>query len=203
MSKGLVYVVGPHYYGSTASVFREYGYEVVKYIEAAGYIVLTGGSDIDPAIYNEKPGPHTYFDRERDKVDLKAVEYGDKHNIPLLGVCRGHQLLHAYFGGKLIQDVDGHESGYHEVIDHDTGEIRRVISVHHQMCIPNNKGHVIASASVINPGEWKDTEAIWWDDKRSLGVQFHPEFGDRQSSVYFFDLMNRYYHNNKEASVTK
>lgn len=200
MSKGLVYVVGPHYYGSTASVFREYGYEVVKYIEAAGYIVLTGGSDIDPAIYNEKPGPHTYFDRERDKIDLKAVEYGDKHNIPLLGVCRGHQLLHAYFGGKLIQDVDGHESGYHDVMDVETGEIRNVISVHHQMCIPNAHGRVLAGAAVRNKDRWDDVEAIWWDDKKSLGVQFHPEFGHSESSKYFFDLMERYYHGKRNIS---
>ena len=68
-------------------------------------LILCGGSDINPAIYGQEINGSVKIDYERDKAEIAALEYFLKEGKPILGICRGCQLLNAYFGGTLIQDI--------------------------------------------------------------------------------------------------
>lgn len=214
-SKGLVYIQGPAYYEPTASVFKEKGYEITRSLIDSDIVVLTGGADINPAIYKEDVQRGTYFNTERDQVDVRAAELGHKAGKFLAGICRGAQLLNCMpNGGKLWQDVNNH-NGHHPVFDFiEKKWYPDIISVHHQQMIPTEDAVIVAAANEAtfkhNPGqtyrrdkpELNDIEVLWYPKTRSLCYQAHPEFGHRASTAYFFNLMDRYYHGNSETNQT-
>lgn len=69
-------------------------------------ILLTGGQDIAPERYRAQPLPEWgQTCSARDSMELKLVRSALKRNLPLLGICRGMQLLNVYFGGTLFQDL--------------------------------------------------------------------------------------------------
>lgn len=207
MTRSKVYVQGPAFYGSTAAVFEEHGYEITRSLTDSDVVVLTGGADINPSIYGEEPQRGTYFSTERDEVDLRAAELGLKAGKFLAGICRGAQLLNCVpNGGTLWQDVRGHQ-GYHPVFDFvEKKWYPSIISVHHQQMIPTKEAVVVAAA---NQAKWKtspgqlyqrsddelnDAEVVWYPKTKSLCFQAHPEFGHKPSTDYFFSLIDRYYH---------
>ena len=71
-----------------------------------GGLLLIGGGDVLPAFYGGCT-PSAGINIIRDEAELKAVDYFVKRNLPVLGVCRGAQILNVYFGGKLSL-VDNH-----------------------------------------------------------------------------------------------
>ena len=69
-------------------------------------LVLTGGADVDTARYGEKRSPKCGApDLERDAFEFALVEAARKRRLPMLGICRGSQLLNVAFGGTLYQDL--------------------------------------------------------------------------------------------------
>tara|TARA_B100000809_G_scaffold173493_1_gene170745 strand:+ start:448 stop:1158 length:711 start_codon:yes stop_codon:yes gene_type:complete len=76
----------------------------------AGGLLLTGGPDIDPALYGEEPDPDAglTLNRPLDDLELRVLEYALERDMPVLAICRGMQLLNVAFGGKLIQDLPDH-----------------------------------------------------------------------------------------------
>jgi putative glutamine amidotransferase len=69
-------------------------------------LLLTGGEDIDPALYHEKPHPKLgAICAERDQIELTLVKLALARELPILGVCRGMQLLNVALGGTLWQDI--------------------------------------------------------------------------------------------------
>src|SRR5690349_12461987 len=78
-------------------------------------LVLTGGSDIDPRLYtDEARHPQVYgVDHTRDEVEWMALEIALEQGIPVLGICRGSQIMTAFRGGRLTQHIDGHRGGEH------------------------------------------------------------------------------------------
>src|SRR5437899_1120736 len=74
--------------------------------------VLTGGHDVDPALYGGPAGHPKIVDvdRRRDDFEREALERALQAGIPVLGICRGMQLANVHFGGTLIPDVE--EAGY-------------------------------------------------------------------------------------------
>jgi putative glutamine amidotransferase len=73
---------------------------------ACAGLVLSGGDDIDPARYGHDPIPELGpVNPSRDLAELRAVEEACRRDLPVLGICRGHQLLNVYFGGTLCQDI--------------------------------------------------------------------------------------------------
>lgn len=76
-------------------------------------LIIGGGADLDPAIYDETPGPHTSgWRRDRDASELALLTAADVHDLPTLGICRGMQMMAVHAGGSLTQhvpDVVGHE----------------------------------------------------------------------------------------------
>ncbi len=154
-------------------------------------LMLLGGVDVDPALYGEKRGPRT--DRphkERDAQELALLRQALERGIPVLCICRGHQLLNVAMGGSLVQDIedgahrwtDTGDSGWHEIaLDgggriadvYGKGAVLRVNSRHHQGVAPEGvaKGLRITATS---PDGW--VEAVEGESQRWLvGVQWHPE----------------------------
>jgi putative glutamine amidotransferase len=156
-------------------------------------LVLSGGADMHPDYYN---GEQTYkgmpktFVRDRDEFELALLEAALKSSIPLLGVCRGMQLINVYLNGTLTQDLGElnktHLGGKHDRV-HDVyvekGTLLRQIaridrgavnSAHHQSIKILGEGLIANCYSddgVIEGIEWKDKSKMPF----MLAVQWHPE----------------------------
>jgi putative glutamine amidotransferase len=68
-------------------------------------LLLTGGLDVDPALYNESPHPATETAPERDRFEIPLSREAVKRNLPLFAICRGVQVLNVAEGGTLVQDI--------------------------------------------------------------------------------------------------
>ncbi len=74
-------------------------------LEELDGFVLQGGVDLAPQTYGEEPIGKWKGDAYRDQYELKILDYAIKKDKPILGICRGFQLMNAYFGGTLYQDI--------------------------------------------------------------------------------------------------
>lgn len=68
-------------------------------------IIIGGGDDIDPALYGSVADSHTDIDYLRDKMEIEFIEKALVRRIPILGICRGAQLLNVVLGGSLHPDI--------------------------------------------------------------------------------------------------
>ena len=76
-------------------------------LEALNGVVLPGGGDLDPRLYGEEPGDACYdVSQAQDDLDLAIARRSIDAGLPVLGVCRGHQLLNVLYGGTLVQDME-------------------------------------------------------------------------------------------------
>lgn len=164
-------------------------------------LVIWGGADISPSLYNDSVADLCGADWElsrRDYEEASACRAAIERNIPIIGVCRGAQLCCAIAGGRLIQHVDNH--GRTHDMTTDAGDIIRTSSVHHQMMFPFDVDHkMIAWASekrsaryIIGNNEsdpqMKDKvepEIVWFPKIRALAIQGHPEFHGNPDSDPF------------------
>lgn len=81
-------------------------HEWQKIYQISDGIFLSGGSDIDPTLYNEQPHPKLgKLIEERDRIESWLVKQAFKDNKPLLGICRGIQIINVALGGSLFQDL--------------------------------------------------------------------------------------------------
>lgn len=165
-------------------------------------ILLAGGVDVDPALYGESPHPLLgNIDPARDAVELALTRWALEDGKPLLGVCRGFQILNVARGGSLHQDLGAQlagsirhdyfpNAGYerdhlaHEVdIRPDTRLARlfeapriAVNSMHHQGV--KVLGHDLVPSATAPDGLIEAVELP--GDDFALGVQWHPETLDRR-----------------------
>ena len=173
-------------------------------------LVIWGGEDISPSIYGHSPisgsGPMTpsYRDHAECALIHKAVE----NNIPIIGICRGAQMLCAVAGGSLIQHVNGH-SGVHNMLEINTGKIIKTNSYHHQMMNPFGTNHTLV-ARTVNPissvysvdpdhplpsGLVVEPEIIYFTHLNGLAIQGHPEFqGPPGFEEYILNLTEKFLH---------
>lgn len=182
---------------------------VTEGIENVDAIVVWGGEDISSSYYGEEPHRYTQNHRgvpsHRDIMEWSAMEYAKIHDIPIIGVCRGAQMLCAFSGGKLIQDVNNHHST-HNVITSD-GEVMATSSCHHQMMYPFGVQHEMLAWSEENlsptyEGEndksYEDMhqrvepEVVYFPQTKGLAIQGHPEWMDFNSPfvAYLLNLVN-------------
>jgi putative glutamine amidotransferase len=164
-------------------------------------LLLAGGADIDPAIYGQDPHPQTQETvPERDACELALTRCAIERDVPVLGICRGMQLINVALGGSLTQDLPehlGHEQhrkviGSFEGSDHDVDVLdgtlaMRVIgaarhgtkSHHHQGVDRLGEG---LRVSALSPAD-ELIEAVELPERSFvLGVQWHPE-ADAMSPV--------------------
>lgn len=158
-------------------------------------LIIWGGEDIATGLYGQVPARQTgatveLSKRDRIEVDLakKAIELG----IPIIGICRGAQMMCALSGGSLIQHVTNHANMSHNMITND-GVIIKTNSVHHQMMNPFKVDHELLAwvperistvyignannhvADTDSP-DFKEPEIVWFPKTKSLCIQGHPEF---------------------------
>ena len=75
-------------------------------------LLLTGGADIHPCRYNEEPHKNIgSIDNKRDEMEFLALKSAWERNIPVFGVCRGHQFINVFFKGSLYQDIPAQMEG--------------------------------------------------------------------------------------------
>ena len=71
-------------------------------------LVITGGHDVEPVLYKAAAEIEGKYDPERDAFEAGIIDQALQDHIPLLGICRGAQLLNVQLGGSLIQDLRKH-----------------------------------------------------------------------------------------------
>lgn len=182
--------------------------------EKCSALVIWGGEDISTAFYNEDGNKWTNADRRlsrRDVVEKAACEEAIANGIPIIGVCRGAQLLCALAGGKLVQHVDGHAGHGDHFVDTDDGRRLVTTSLHHQMMWPYNgtEHKLIAWSSknlskiyafgngdtdVVRAIEHPEPEVVWFPKIKGLAIQGHPEFMDERDEFvqYCMELVRKY-----------
>jgi len=150
-------------------------------------MIFPGGADVNPAIYKEK-NTSSFISVIRDTTELNILHQCINAGIKIFGICRGHQLINAATGGKLIQDL--HHEDTHEISwmqDHDVRSFfpNYVNSMHHQgYSIPKISPDLTAIAVEPTTG----VVEVATDFKNILTVQFHPEsMGSK--SIKFFDWL--------------
>ena len=168
-------------------------YDDLSKIYAAKLVIFTGGADINPEIYNQK-NTYSYFDVKRDEAELLALRFALKLDKKILGVCRGHQLVNAYLGGELVQDIwrdlnQYHGTGHKLVFTKQDSLIKRMFkkvnSLHHQGVTKAGKGLIPTSE---HKGVIESCES-----KNVITVQFHPEFMTwSQEAGEFFKFINNW-----------
>src|SRR5579883_1606682 len=155
-------------------------------------IVLTGGPDVDPALYGEAPDPELgTVDRRRDEIDLAILDVALRLDIPVLAICRGQQILNVACGGALQQHIpgDGHraldggrgESRFHTIVIEEASQLaellgaapRQVNSRHHQAVRQGMLGEGLLPSAVSPDGVIEGLESP--RHRFVLAVQWHPE----------------------------
>ena len=185
------------------------------YIEAIDALILPGGVDVSPTSYNEHPlRPEWSGDPTRDRFEIRLIHEAMKRDRPLLGICRGHQVLNVALGGTLYQDIQTqrpdslvhrsaeiYEFNEHAVVLEPDGwlhelygglERGRINSVHHQAIKDLGRGLVVEARCF----EDETIEAVRYvgvgvEGEEQLpwvaSVQWHPEFQHQ----YQTHLLNR------------
>lgn len=144
-----------------------------------GPLILWGGTDIDPHWYFETPLPTTQHpDRSRDNTEWLSILKARDKKKPIIGICRGAQLLCAFNGGKLHQHKPEHcgPLSHHSIVIYDLeGKKKQIIddvsANHHQVMIPSKEGIILGQCSFDAA-----PEIVYWPETRSLGIQAHPEW---------------------------
>ncbi|MFM2483864.1 gamma-glutamyl-gamma-aminobutyrate hydrolase family protein [Celerinatantimonas yamalensis] len=68
-------------------------------------LIISGGDDIHPTLYGQQAMPTATYDRPRDDLECHYIRYAIEQQLPLLGICRGYQLLNVVCGGNLYDDI--------------------------------------------------------------------------------------------------
>lgn len=169
--------------------------------EKNSFLVLHGGADISPSLYGEKIGKYTYAPNRpsyRDTVEVALAKRAIEMDIPIIGICRGAQLMCVLNGGKLVQDVEYHNGYNHKITTYD-GKTVVTNSVHHQQMYPwftnyeliawaegvgtnftgQNGEEIVFPPHAYHGDKHMDVmepEIVWFPKTKAFCVQGHPEW---------------------------
>jgi len=156
-------------------------------------LLLCGGGDIECSLFGQEDRGSQPPDRKRDQAELALFRAFYEAGRPILGICRGMQLINVALGGTLIQDLPDRQRPFHTgktdtvhplraeegtLLCRLYGPVFHVNSSHHQAVDLLGRG--------LRASAWAESgfaEAIEQPERSILGVQFHPErmsFGHRR-----------------------
>jgi putative glutamine amidotransferase len=160
-------------------------------------LVLSGGVDITPSVYNKDenyPEKPDAFEWDRDEFEIACFKWAQQNNLPVLGICRGLQLINCILGGTLQQDL-GTGNSIHKAVVED----KQFDKAHALHILPNNYLFELANTdrAIVNSAHHQAVdiitndlvatcisddgmvEGLEWQDKKDkpflLCVQWHPE----------------------------
>jgi putative glutamine amidotransferase len=197
------------------------------YVDVLDGLVLQGGADVAPASYGQEPlDPRWQGDPVRDRYELALMREFLHQRKPVIGICRGCQLLNVAYGGSLYQDIatqvpsahahvdsDLYDNLYHEVTLVPGSELDalypaertlKVTSIHHQAVDRLGEGLAVEARST----EDGIVEAIrWTGEGYARGLQWHPEFhADREtllaSSPVMLDFLEACAQRRRESGLS-
>jgi gamma-glutamyl-gamma-aminobutyrate hydrolase PuuD len=166
--------------------------QAAEVLEPFAGLVLTGGADVEPARYGQDPHPTVYgTDPLLDAFEIALVDAALERELPVLSICRGHQVLNVALGGTLDQHISDRPSDVNHGdpasgpggIDHDVtikagsrladalGVTRCSARSHHHQAVADLAPKAIATA-------WADDgvlEGFELEDGWVVSVQWHPE----------------------------
>lgn len=154
-------------------------------------LVCAGGLDIDPRLYGSVPSPkNTVIDPQSDRFEISLVLEALQEDVPVLGVCRGMELINVALGGTLVEDLPvgtGDSHSYLLYPPHERvhpvsftpesllyrmyGNGIMVNSLHHQAVGEPGEGVIVVGRAADGVAE-----ALQVEGQRVIGVQWHPEF---------------------------
>lgn len=166
-------------------VYVPYGSDVDAVVENLDGVLMTGGDDINPSCYGQQRGPDTQAsDDLRDDFEFAILAAAKRKELPLLGICRGLQVLNVATSGTINQHVPEHafvdgppDAIVHSVSFDPTSTLFRIYgaslevnSLHHQSLAEIGSDLVVTGKS-----EDGSVEALEHRDLPMIGVQWHPE----------------------------
>lgn len=188
-----------------------------KFDECSG-LILTGGCDIYPEIYCDWDTPETKgtYKPGRDGFEMNLLGKAIEQNKPVLGICRGMQLINVYFRGSLIFDIEeirgvNHrkisetEDRYHDIVIYDNTLLKEILgeekisinSSHHQSV--DRFGEGLMCSAKAPDGIIEGLEYSNKNDKPFLvAVQYHPERLLERENKASKNLLERFLHECKE-----
>lgn len=159
-------------------------------------LIITGGTDINPAWYDQEEDSLRCMtiDHYRDTLEMRLIDSALAWKMPILGICRGHQMLNVYFGGSLIIDLP---SDYDTLVSHRcpdfntcfhpvtladgsliaelAGQTAGTVNSNHHQGIKN----LAPALKIVAFTEDSLPEAVEWNEPAGktflMGVQWHPE----------------------------
>ena len=155
-------------------------------------LIVTGGYDVNPTLYHRENTLSSGINDVEDANDIQLILSFEKNNKPILGICRGLQIINVAFGGSLIQDIP---SEYSNTINHNSREDGHTItfidnsilnkimngyshvnSFHHQAIDKIANGFVISAQSsdgIIEGIEKDNILAVQWHPERMIHIPEH------------------------------
>lgn len=164
--------------------------EIVPHLDG---VVLTGGADIEPQRYGHDPDGNGEYEPLRDEREFVLLAGALDRGLPVLGICRGIQVINVHAGGTLHQHLPAHAHfeqdaahRVHEVyLEPDSilgrmyPEAMKVNSLHHQAI--DRLGHGLRAVATDGDGL---IEAVENAEGRVLGVQWHPEMYHEPEPIF-------------------
>lgn len=204
----MVSAIWPEYYPFDALDKFKSGYSTRNPddLKEGDALIVWGGEDIHPSLYDRPLSPMTGASRDgpgqRDRTEWALMNRAKEMGLPIIGVCRGAQMLCALAGGILIQHVNGH-GGRHIVKTFDGKELL-TNSIHHQMMFPKGTKHELVAwvphrlSNVYHDGPDLredveiEPEFIYFPEVKGFAVQWHPEMMHAESDAnkYVLNYIN-------------
>ncbi len=168
---------------SYINALRELGTDIVmlpcengiSMLEVVDGLILSGGYDVNPLYYGERKAEATHLaDKRQDLYEMSLVHAAIRSGLPVLGICRGIQVINVALGGTLVQNCNDHYGNLHSVQIKNSSLLDEgcicVNSFHHQRV--GKVGDSLKGTGMTSSG---DIEMIEHKKAPVFGVQWHPE----------------------------